>query len=358
MDGWVVLLPELPGGAWAWWRIARGRVLENGAFSAGDTAPWDDDPEPVVVLAPAALAPVVERDLPDLPLAQALAAERLALGAAPGAGALHVAVAADLAAGRVLAARVAVADIERWLADLAGAGLTETPIVPAALVLARPSEGVALARLADSFVARGDSAAFAGEPALAAAFGEPHEPGDAAVGNGLAATLADPPLDLRQGAYAPRRIGFLAVPDWRPIARMAAVVVLLALALAAVRIVRWNADADAREAAVLAAAQKRFPGVTDLAGADRLASAELARRSGAALPGQLAALLGAVQPLPASLRVSQLAYTPDGALRVTAGGAGAPALTALADNLRRDGWTVEAPDDPAAATATLTVRAP
>jgi hypothetical protein len=172
---------------------------------------------------------------------------------------------------------------------------------------------------------------------------------------------------LRQGAYAPRRVRVFGLPDWQRLARLAALAAVLVMALLVVRIVRWNADSDARETMALDAAHKRFPGAIDLDGAARLANAERARRdAGAAGFGAPAtALLGAIQPLPSTLRLRDLAWTPDGALRVSASAARPDDLAALAQALRRDGWIVDQPDAvngaPAATGATLatiTLRMP
>ena len=369
-DGLILLLPEVADAAWLGWLVEAGALGEGVDLPRGDVAQWlADRPEAqaVTVLVPASLAPVSDRPLPDLPLAQALAAARLGGGSADGP---HVAVAAQ--GDRLLLARVAAIDMDLWLASLAGEGLGGDAqpgfaLVPAALVLPRPGQGAVTATLGGQPLARSPEAAFAGESALVAALaggGSVTEVGVDDLAARLLAVHAAPPLDLRQGAYAPRRVRVFALPDWQRLARLAALAALLVMALLVVRIVRWNGDADARVTAALDAAHKRFPGAIDLDGAERLANAERTRRDAgvAGFGAPTAALLGAIQPLPPTLRLRELAWTPDGAMRVSASAVRPADLAALAEALRREGWTVEAPDAAAPTTgatlATITLRMP
>lgn len=367
-DGLIVLLPPAPGGGGHWWRVIGGRIAGDGASGADDEAPWGDLAEGarVAALAPAALAPVIDRPMPDMPVPQALAAERLGLAAQGlGGAARHVAVAAG--DGRLLACAVALSDMDTWLAGCAAHGLDPAAIIPAALVLPRPAEGVAGGLLGEEPLARTPDAAFAGEPALVEALageGAVHEVTDAALAEALVAAYAAPPLDLRQGQYAPRRVSFFRLPDWAKLARMAAVAALLWLALMLVWVVKWNADSSAREAQALAAAQKRWPAATDLDSAERLAAAEMAKRgvgaSGFAAPA--AAVLAAMRPLP-NLSLRDMGYAADGTLRITAAAPRPDDVNTLLLALQRDGWKVTvppelAPDPTGATVAAITVRAP
>ncbi|MDE2562378.1 MAG: hypothetical protein KGL48_09040 [Sphingomonadales bacterium] len=367
-DGLIVQLPPAPGGTAHWWRVDDGRIAHDGSFGADDAAPWGEleDGARIVALAPAALAPVTDRPMPAMPVAQALAAERLDLaGQGVGSAPRHVAVAES--GGRLLACAVAKGDMDAWLAVCASLGFDPDALVPAALVLPRPASGVSGAWLGEEPLARTSSAAFAGEPALIEALageGETHEIAGDALAGALLGAFAAPPLDLRQGAYAPRRAAWFHLPDWTKLARMAAIAALLWLALMLVWIVRWNADSSAREAEALAAAQSRFPAATDLDSAERLASAELAKRGlgGAGFSAPTAALLAAMRPVP-GVSLRDLGFAADGTLRFTASAPRAEDINAVLLTLQQGGWKVTvpptlAPDPTGATVAAITVRAP
>jgi general secretion pathway protein L len=305
------------------------------------------------------------KPMPAMPVAQALAAERL--GAAEGLGGeRHVAVAANAGGTQLLVASVAKSDMDLWLAECAAAGFEPDAMVPAALALPEPDSGAAIGELAGQPLARTREAAFAGEPALveALAGGTVREIGEDAIADGAHAVHLAPPLDLRQGQYAPRRVSFFLVPDWLRLAPMAAVAAVLAAILMLVWTVKWNMDSSSREDAALAAVQQRFPAATDLDSAERLVAAELARRGqgGAAFSAPAAAVLAALKPQGA-VTLRDIGYGADGTLRFTAASPRADAINEVLLALQRDGWQVTvppalAPDPTGATVAAITVRAP
>ncbi|WP_157083101.1 type II secretion system protein GspL [Novosphingobium lentum] len=368
-NGLLVSLPAIPGGVW----ICRN--VDNGALGA----PWRFDPADdrdllpgdagrVTCLVPAALAPVRDRAMSAMPPAQAMAAERLTLtGEGAAAQSRHVAVAAAEGGTRLLSSVVAKADMDAWLASLAAAGIDPAALVPAALALPPSADGVVTGELDGYVLARTRDAAFAGEPALVEAIAgdmPAREIGEGELAHALLALHRAPPLDLRQGPYAPRRVSYFRTADWGQLARMTAIAALLALTLMLVWIIRWNADSSSREAAALAAAQQRFPAATDLASAEQMASAQLARRGddGAGFASPAAALLAAMRPVP-SIRLRDMGYTSDGTLRFTAAAPRADDVNALLIALQHDGWQVTvppelAPDPTGATVAAITLRAP
>jgi len=367
-DGLIVQLPATPGAAWRWWRVKDGALGSDHGFSPGDDPPWSGLGEDarIVALVPSADAPVRTRPRGTMPLAQALAAARLE-GASLG-GDLHTV--ASQQGDSILIASAANSAMDLWLAELAAAGLEPAALVPAALVLPDPGPnlggGAVVAELAGQPLARTAEAAFAGEPELVAALstGEPLVLSAAALDDALLATWKLPPLNLRQGLYAPRRVSFFRLPDWTQLARMAAVAMLLGFLILAVETVKLNRDAAMREGTALAAAQKRFPAAVDLASAQSLASGELARRGlgGGSFAAPAAAVLSAVRPLP-SLRLRDLGYAGDGTLRFTAAAPTADEVNRLLTDLQQQGWQVTvppqlAPDPTGATVAAITVRAP
>lgn len=363
-DGLIVQLPTTPGAEWCWWRVTGGALAGDHIFSSGDDAPWGDlsDAARIVALVPSSDAPVRIRPRGTMPLAQALAAARLEGG---GLGHdLHSVAAAQ--GDAILVASAANSAMDLWLAELAAAGLEPQVLVPTALVLPDPGAGTVVAELAGQPLARTAEAAFAGEAELVAALspGEPQNLTGAALDAALIAAWRAPPLNLRQGIYAPRRVSFFRLPDWAQLARMAAVALLLVFLILAVETVKLNRDAAVREETALAAVQKRFPAAVDLATAQSLASGELARRGlgGGSFAAPAAAVLAAVRPLP-SLRLRDLGYAGDGTLRFTAAAPTADEVNRLLTDLQEQGWQVTvppqlAPDPTGATVAAITVRAP
>lgn len=365
VPGLIVLLPDGADEPWRWWRLSDGAAGAEQVFDpANDVASWGEVGE-TTVLVPASAAPVRDRPLPDMPLAQALAAERLGLAQGALSDERHVAVGAG--EGRLLSCSVALSQMDRWLVLLAGHGLDPVSIVPAALVLPRVADALVLGDLGGQLLARTGEAAFAAEPALVDALGGGLE--QTGLGeNELAARLGvlhrSAPLNLRQGQYAPRRVSVFEVANWRILARMAASAALLALLLMLVWIVRWNLDTSAQEARAVELAQARFPAATDLDGAERLLAAELARRGqgGASFAAPAAAVLDAVRPVP-GVRLRDLGYGADGTLRFTAAAPRAEDVNAVLIALQNQGWKVTvppalAPDPTGATVAAITVRAP
>lgn len=361
-DGLLIVLPVVAGGEWRWRRVRDDALEASHSYRPGDDAPWGapDEGHRVVALVPSDQAPVRVRPRGTMPLAQALSAARLESG---GEG-LHVAVGEGERG--ILVATAAQSAMDLWLAELATAGLSADALVPAALVLPAPATGAILADLAGQPLARTGDAAFAGEPELVAALAgsEPETLSEAALEAALLAGWRNPPLNLRQGVYAPRRVSFFRLPDWKQLARMTAVAALLGFLILAVETVKLNLDASAREDAALVAAQKRFPAAVDLASAQALASGELARRGegGGSFAAPASALLAAMRPIP-SVGLRDLGYAADGTLRFQAAAPTADAINQLLVSLQADGWQVTvppslAPDATGATVAAITVRAP
>lgn len=364
-DGLIVLLPAQADAPWRWWRVAESGLGREMAFDAqAESAPWGAAGA-ATVLVPAADAPVIDKPLPDMPVAQALAAERLGLAQGGLEVGQHVAVGAH--DGRLLACRVAPAAMDRWLAMLAGQGIDPQALVPAALVLPRPERGLMLADLGGELVARTAEAAFVAEPGLVSVLAEGLEQASLA-GDDLLARLAEihaaPPINLRQGQYAPRQVSVFRTADWLGLARMAAVAALLALLLMLVWVVKWNMDSSAEESRALELAQQRFPAATDLDSAERLLNAELARRGegGTSFAAPAAALLDVMRAVP-GVKLRDLGYGADGTLRFTAAAPRAEDVNAVLIALQNQGWKVTvppslAPDPTGATVAAITVRAP
>src|SRR4051812_15916049 len=134
----------------------------------------------------------------DLTPAQAAAAARLMLAdaSAEPLGEMHVA-AGRVENGLTAVALAPVALMEAWLAD----GVDPDLIIPEPLLLLPPAEGLRRRGLDH----RGIALAFSAEPELAglvAADAPVETVGDVEFEAGLPAALADPVVNLRQGAFA------------------------------------------------------------------------------------------------------------------------------------------------------------
>lgn len=358
-DGLILILPPAPGDFWRFRRVGEQGV---GAEEYAAELPEHGS---LTVLVPSSHAPVVDKPLPAMPAAQALAAERLALVQGGLAPERHIAVSA--ADGRLLSSRVAAADMDSWLALLAGAGADPQALVPSALVLPRRENVLVLGALGGQVLARSPDAAFAAEEALVDALGEGLDQAaldDDELAVRLAQVHAAPPLNLRQGIYAPRRVSVFRTANWLGLARMSAVAALLGLLLMLVWIAKLHIDGNAQEDRALELVQKRFPAATDLDTAERLLTAELARRGegGASFAAPAAALLDAMRPVPA-VKLRDMGYGADGTLRFTAAAPRAEDVNAVLIALQNNGWKVTvppalAPDPTGATVAAITVRAP
>jgi general secretion pathway protein L len=179
----------------------------------------------------------------DLTPAQAAAAARLMLAdaSAEPLGDMHVA-AGRVENGLTAVALAPVASMQAWLAD----GLDPDLIVPESLLLLPPAEGL-IRRGLDH---RGLAQAFSVEPELAALVAGDaavEEIGDAEFEAGLAAALAEPVVNLRQGVFAKRRQWNVDKGSARRIALLAAALVAVSLILQIATIMRYAFDADRME---------------------------------------------------------------------------------------------------------------
>ncbi|GGD69245.1 type II secretion system protein GspL [Croceicoccus mobilis] len=367
VGGVIVLLGEHPRDDWRWWRVGADGLHSEHGFTPGDDAAWGDAGR-VVAMVPSVLAPVRFSPRGDMSGPQAIAAARLAPKGAGATEETHVA-AALLADGDTIAScTVAKSDMDVWLAELAAAGLDPQAVIPAAMALPEPPDGELLSgTLGSQVLARSAQAAFAGEPDMIAALSgdaRRREAGADALADALFTAWADPPLDLRQGVYAPPRVSFFRLPDWAQLARMAAVLALLGFLILAVETVKLEWDANAQEEAALAAARERFPAVTDLASAESQINAELLRRGagGASFDAVTPAVFAAMQPHP-SVQLRSLSWQRDGTLAIRAAAPRTEDLNAMLIALQADGWVITvppsiAPDATGATVADITVRAP
>lgn len=252
----------------------------------------------------------------DLTPAQAAAAARLMLAdaSAEPLGEMHV-VAGRPESGLTPVALAPVARMQEWLEgdpDL---------IVPESLLLSAPAEGLVRRGLDH----RGPAAAFSVEPELAELVGGGapiEEISEEAFEAGLAAALAEPVLNLRQGPFAKRRQWKIETGRLRRLALLAAALALISLVVQIATIMRYSFDADRIEAEAAALGGSAAP----------------ANRPGF---GALAPLLfEAVRSTP-NLELTRLEYRPDGSLGATISVDSPATLAAFRARAEASGLAVE-----------------
>lgn len=324
-------------------RPFRWARVDGDALVEGEGVP--DAPAEVVAVAPADAVALHWAELPTRSDAQATAAARLLAAeasAAPVAD-LHVAVGDEGAPERPFGI-VGLDAMRRWLAELAQVGVDPVAIVPAPMLLPAPAEGYARAELGGEGVVRGPASGFADDGVLTGLLTGGVPPAAVAPAD-LAAALARPvpALDLRQGPFARRRR--LAV-DWRLLRRLAtyaAAVLLVTVAIDAVRLVKYDFGADVLEAQADALARQGLPRGSTVSAPSRQLNERLAglRGPGQGFTATSAAVYAALQSVPGS-ELTALSFLPTGELRLGVTTATEAGVNDLKRAIERAGFTVNA----------------
>ena len=322
------------------------RIGDDGAVTEGEGVVTLAD-EPIVAIAPAEAVTLHWADLPARSPAQAVAAARLLVAEASATpiAELHVAVGMEGEGERPIAV-VGMGAMAGWLAALAAHGIDPVAIVPAALLLPRPDEGYVRGVVAGAALVRSRTTGFADEARLSdfiIADAPVMTLDRAALDEGIAAVVATPPLDLRQGPFARRRrIGI----DWALIRRLVllgAAILAVTLAIDLVRIAKYSFGADALEARAEALGRTglaRGETVTDVSRQldERLSNV---RGPGLGFSTTVAAVYAAVRATP-DTELTSLDFQSNGAVRIGVGAARESLPTDLKRTLEAAGFTVTA----------------
>ncbi len=311
------LLIFADGGGWL--RLARDGAVLRGAGEM----PAPEPGEAVVLAVPGSDVAVHWLELDEgLASAQAVAAARLMLAdrvASPLAD-LHGA-AGRAEAGLTPVAMVPSARMAEWLVAAQSIGVDPDAIVPAPFLLAAPDAGYA--RHGDDYRAAG--AAFTLEPELAEALiagATVMELDGPRFEAGLAGTLADPAINLRQGPFA-KRTQWVSDQGWaRRMAVLALALVALILLTQIVDIVRHNRTAARLEAEAVALAA---PAVSS------------GPRS---FGGAAAVLFEAIRATP-NAELARIEYRPDGSFTLSIHADSPATLAALRGRIEAGGHAVE-----------------
>ena len=356
----LIFLPDGEA-SFRWWRRDARGVAE------GEGLPPAIEDDRLIAVPPADAVTLHWAAVPARTPAQATAAARIlaAEASAVPTTELHVAVGdADGSEERPIAVVEAEA-MRGWLAELAAQGVDPDAIVPAPMLLPRPDEGYARAELAGAGVVRGRTSGFADEARLTELVTggvPPRVLGRDELDRALAAAVAAPALDLRQGPFARRRrVGL----DWALIRRLgwlALAILAVTLAISLVRLAKYSFAADALEARadqLAATGLARGETITD---ADRQLTERLGavRGPGLGFTGMAAAVFAAVRATPGT-EVTGLDFQPNGDLKLSVAAARESLPTDLKRAIERAGFTVDASTFTSAngrVVGDMTVRAP
>jgi general secretion pathway protein L len=261
--------------------------------------------------------------------AQAAAAARLMLAdaSAEGLGDMHVAVGVA-EGGLTPVALVPNASMAEWVAG------DPDVIVPTSLLLLSPEEG--LVRYGAGAVQdyRGAAAAFSVEPEIAALIiGEAplRDIDETEFEAGLAAAVAPPTVNLRQGAWARRRQWKVDATSVRRVGWLVLALAVLSLVVLLAQIMRYSSAASRLEDQVAA-----------------LGAHNPAANGGPRFTPLAAGLFAAIQAVP-NVELSRLDYRADGTLAATVTGDTLATLQALRRQIETFGLQVQegAPQPPA-----------
>jgi len=346
-DFLLLHLPVAPDAPIRWSRLSATGIVSAGDDLIAIEAAAEDLDERVIAIVPAADVTINWAELPGLAPAQARAAARLlaAENSIAPIGSLHIAIGADVmgadGASRDdrLIATVSAAHMAAWLARSQALGFDPDAMVPASLLVARPEAGYVRADVFGETIIRSHDSAFADEPGLTEWILGDAPIAAATIGADLAAILADPPVDLRQGIFAKRRRWQIDWPLVKRLAALAGGVALVTLLVTLVLILKYNMDADRLDLQTRALAQSVVPDARDTPSAIAALDERLAgyRGGGKGFANSTAALFAVVKRV-ANVELTAFDFGVDGSMRITVSGASAADLTAFQQELQRMGF--------------------
>lgn len=313
----------------AWLRVDDGVIVDSGqddGWVDGWEKPQDGrGDDRLIALAPAADVPLRWHHYPDAPPAQAAAAARLdALKDSLGdAAALHVVAGQPAEAGQAVPVAVTThAAMTAWTDWLAARGLDAPTIIPSAATVPPPEpDALWLAEVGGEAIIRTPDRAFQSDPDL-----DPWIAGERVIApldadrmrEALLLSLAAPPLDLRSGAWKPKRRWSVDAERLTLAKRLLIALVIVSVAIPIVHAIRLMSDTSRADEAVVVTAKKAGIEAADAAAAE----AEIDRRLAAAGGGPLAfsvpasALYDAMRDVP-GVSLKALSHRTDGTLTTT-----------------------------------------
>jgi general secretion pathway protein L len=231
-----------------------------------------------------------------------------------------------------------------WIGRLQSHGLDPDLVLPEPLLLPRPEEGFFRYDGDALPLYRGRNDAFSIEPDLAEIIlpkADVRVLDEDQFEAGIGAAIADPSLNLRQGAFAKSRRWKI---EWKLIRRLAGLaigILLVTLAIQVVNILRYTYAADALEAEANRIASRALPNASITE-----APAQLERRvtelggNGAGYGSLSAAVFAAVRDTP-NVELAGMTFDQSGSLRVTLQADGPASVSAFQARLEGSGLSVE-----------------
>lgn len=368
-DAFLVFLDgrnELDG----WLRLSGGDVVGQGPSLEGMPDLADPDTGEASRLAAIIPGEAVSLHWLELPAglapAQAAAAARLMAAdvSAQPVSDMHVAVGPEIEgeAARVVALVPALV-MAGWLGRLQAHGIDPDVVIPEPLLLPVPEEGFVGYQGRALPLFRGRQDAFSLEPELA----ELVLAGSSFVAltdqefqSSLASAISNPPVNLRQGAFAKRRRWTL---DWKLIRRLAMLasgILFVTLAIQVVNILRYTYAADVLEAEASRVAARALPNASVSGGPAQLERRVTELGGGGLDYGSLVAtLFAAIRDTP-NVQLAGLSFDRGRSLRATVQADVPASISALQARLEASGMAVMSGPVRSAGglpTADLTVRA-
>jgi len=176
---------------------------------------------------------------------------------------LHVAVGREIEGARAAVA-IDATRMTQHLVDLAADGFDPDAMIPALLVPPRPESGFVRAMLGNEAVVRGTDVAFTDDPVLTPllAPGEIETLDREATEAALVAAVLNPPVDLRQGAFAKRRQWAVNRTKLKTIQWLAAACLATLILVPLAQLINLNMTAAGIEARNLSRVEAAMPNVT------------------------------------------------------------------------------------------------
>lgn len=340
-DGEAARWSLIRGGAIA----ARGEGVESIPGLADDRT---REPLRVAAVAPADAVSLHWLEIPaGLAPAQAAAAARLIAAevSAQALGEMHIAVGPESGDATRPVAIVPALAMAGWLSSLQAHGLDPDVVIPEPLLLPRPAEGFLFHELDGVPLYRGRDDAFSVEPELAALVtgGAGVETLDGETFDAaLAAAVAAPAVNLRQGAFAKRRRWKIEWPLLRRLATLGLAILLVTLLIQIAAIMRYTFAADALEQELELVAGRALPNVGPVSNAPVQLEQRLSqlRGSGAGYSTVASALFSAVRATP-NAELTSVLFEPGGTLRATVQADSPATIAALGQRIEASGFAAE-----------------
>ena len=317
----VLFLPTSAVDSHRWVKIDGGAIVAR-----GDGLPEGEMAASVVVV-PAEDVTLHWASLPDRSQAQSVAAARVLVAEASASpmAELHLAVGRETTGDANDHDRpigvVSTAQMQRWLVDLAHAGINPDVMIPAPMLLPRPDEGFLQADLGGDAVVRGAATGFAHDPQLTPLVTGGIAPtimSRDAIEAAIITAASAPALDLRQGIFAKRRRRAIDWPLVRRMGWLLVAILSITLLISLVQIMQYGFAADAIERRADLLARQGLARGESVNDAARQLDARLVRLRG---PGRgfsatAAAIYGAIRGVPGT-EVRALNFDAKGAALVT-----------------------------------------